>query len=339
MNRCLLLTLFVLVLAVDGAAQTVWYVDNDAPAGGDGTTWETAYKYLQDALAATTGDDEIRVAAGLYIPDQDKGGNVIPGERTATFQLKSGVVILGGYAGLANPGDPDARDIEHYRTTLSGDLVQDDIVDLASFFAYFSGDGEPWEPECDEFDLDGDDFEPVVDMGAIESNAAIIASLDIMPDVCPNPVYPHTPERFLSVVLAGSDLLEVKDVVRRSLLLGRADGEGQVMPVPTLDEIRAPLFADLVGPTEPCVCSEPHTDGLADLELRFATAEVVEQLEFDALPANTSVRLILYGSLSDGQSFAASDCVLIQGMSSAPRESRFSPRPRNSKRSLGDGGR
>ena len=40
---------------------------------------------------------------------------------TATFQLKNGVVIMGGYAGFGEP-DPDARDIELYKTILSGDI-------------------------------------------------------------------------------------------------------------------------------------------------------------------------------------------------------------------------
>ena len=45
-------------------AETI-YVDDDAPFGGDGTTWTTAYKYFQDALAnAGTDDTEIRVAQG-----------------------------------------------------------------------------------------------------------------------------------------------------------------------------------------------------------------------------------------------------------------------------------
>jgi hypothetical protein len=42
-------------------------------------------------------------------------------DRTATFQLKNGVVIKGGYAGFGEL-DPNARDIEAYETVLSGDI-------------------------------------------------------------------------------------------------------------------------------------------------------------------------------------------------------------------------
>ena len=31
--------------------QTIIYVDKDASEGGDGTSWPSAYKYLNDALA------------------------------------------------------------------------------------------------------------------------------------------------------------------------------------------------------------------------------------------------------------------------------------------------
>jgi hypothetical protein len=44
----------------------------------------------------------------------------------ATFQLKNGVVIKGGYAGFGQP-DPNARDIGKYKTILSGDLAGNDV--------------------------------------------------------------------------------------------------------------------------------------------------------------------------------------------------------------------
>jgi len=115
-------------LAVAGASatgQTIWYVDDDAPIGGDGGSWQTGYRYLQDGLAAANPGDEIRVAQGVYRPDRDEGGNVNPGDREASFQLTSGLALYGGYAGITAP-DPDERDISGYQTILSGDLAGDD---------------------------------------------------------------------------------------------------------------------------------------------------------------------------------------------------------------------
>ena len=101
------------------------YVDDDAEGANDGSSWENAYTFLQDALRAALGNDEIRVAQGIYRPDRTTNFRSPRGDRTATFRLKNGVNIEGGYAGLHNP-DPDARDFERFRTILSGDLNEND---------------------------------------------------------------------------------------------------------------------------------------------------------------------------------------------------------------------
>ena len=75
------------LLAVSTAQADIIYVDDDAPLGGDGLSWNTAYQFLQDALANAVAGTEIRVAQGVYLPDQDEAGNVVPGDRFATFQL------------------------------------------------------------------------------------------------------------------------------------------------------------------------------------------------------------------------------------------------------------
>ena len=110
--------------------QTIIYVDDDAPLGGDGTTWNTAFKYLQDALSVASDGDEIRVAQGTYRPDRDEDGNVTPGDREATFQLVTGVGLYGGYRGCpggdCGGGDPNEREVHLHETILDGDLFADD---------------------------------------------------------------------------------------------------------------------------------------------------------------------------------------------------------------------
>jgi len=102
------------------------YVDDDANGLNDGSSWVNAYKYLQDALVDANSSArpvEIRVAQGIYKPDQGVG--ITPGDREATFQLINGVTLKGGYAGFGQP-DPNARDIVKYETVLIGDLNGDD---------------------------------------------------------------------------------------------------------------------------------------------------------------------------------------------------------------------
>jgi len=101
------------------------HVDADAPGPvHDGETWTTAFLTLQDALAAAASGDEIVVAEGTYKPDHGTGITV--GDREASFELKDGVTVKGGYAGYGQP-DPDERDIAARRTVLSGDLNGDDL--------------------------------------------------------------------------------------------------------------------------------------------------------------------------------------------------------------------
>lgn len=119
-------------LAVVGTAGGAIYVDATATAGAkDGTSWENAYIYLQDALAeAITVPDEIRVAQGTYRPDQDSANPTGSKQRSDTFQLISGVAIYGGFPpGGGQWGD---RDPNVYPTTLTGDPNGDDGPDFTN---------------------------------------------------------------------------------------------------------------------------------------------------------------------------------------------------------------
>ena len=128
LTKSLWCLLFLLTIAVCPAVigKTI-YVDDDATGANDGSSWQNAYIFLQDALANANSAEkpvEIRVAQGIYKPDQGTGQT--PGNRGATFRLINGVKLAGGYAGLGQY-DPNARDIELYRTILSGDLDGNDV--------------------------------------------------------------------------------------------------------------------------------------------------------------------------------------------------------------------
>ena len=105
--------------------KSTYYVDVDVRGPlHDGKSWETAMLTLQDALAVARSGDEILVAEGVYRPDQ--GGELSRGDRTASFDLATGVALKGGYAG-DGAIDPDIRDPNQYPTILSGDLLGDDL--------------------------------------------------------------------------------------------------------------------------------------------------------------------------------------------------------------------
>lgn len=103
-------------------ARAIIYVDANATGSNNGANWADAYNYLQDALDDANSNpdfNEIRVAQGIYKPDQGTG--MTAGDRTATFGLINGVCIKGGYAGFGKPC-PNARNVQLYETVLSGDI-------------------------------------------------------------------------------------------------------------------------------------------------------------------------------------------------------------------------
>jgi hypothetical protein len=123
--------IFALLWIIGFCQAGTLYVDDSAAGAGNGASWADAYRFLQDALTAAVSGDTIRMAQGIYNPDAN---SVFPdgtGDRTATFTLKNGVTILGGYAGNGL-SDPDARDIGLYATILSGDLNGNDGDNFAN---------------------------------------------------------------------------------------------------------------------------------------------------------------------------------------------------------------
>jgi hypothetical protein len=112
-----------------------FFVDAQSDANDpDGRSWDTALPDLQVALAEArrlNSDGElgnnittIYVAQGLYYTTPD-------GDRAASFGMVSGVSVLGGYAGVTSP-EAGLRDLEAYKTILSGDIGEpDDTSDNA----------------------------------------------------------------------------------------------------------------------------------------------------------------------------------------------------------------
>lgn len=84
--------LFLLCATTLGSYSATLYVNQNAPAGGNGQTWATAYNNLDIALQNAQVNDDVWVAAGTYVP-----GNGV--SRTSSFVIPGGVSVYGGFIG------------------------------------------------------------------------------------------------------------------------------------------------------------------------------------------------------------------------------------------------
>ena len=84
-SACATLLITSLSLASTASGDVVLFVDDDAPPGGDGMSWDSAYRFLQDAFAYADNQGnftiEIRVAQGVYQPDRTQDNAKGSGDR------------------------------------------------------------------------------------------------------------------------------------------------------------------------------------------------------------------------------------------------------------------
>jgi hypothetical protein len=96
-------------------AAGIVYVKPGGAGTKDGSSWANA-KDLQTALTATAAGDQLWVAAGRYTPSAT--------DRNASFALKSGVALYGGFKGTET--QLAQRSVATNSTILSGDLARND---------------------------------------------------------------------------------------------------------------------------------------------------------------------------------------------------------------------
>ncbi|NJL04458.1 MAG: hypothetical protein HC911_05995 [Chloroflexaceae bacterium] len=121
----------ILLPPAPAAAQigVVYYVALAGDDSNTGVAWGKAFRTLQRALTVAEAGAQIWVAAGTYYPNE--GLVVLPSDpRDATFALKSGVAVYGGFVGTeVTLGE---RDSAANVTILSGDLEQNDTPDFGN---------------------------------------------------------------------------------------------------------------------------------------------------------------------------------------------------------------
>lgn len=123
MKNCnTLLCTLILMLSFHCTSAKIIYVSEQAVgvSGPLGTTWQTAYLSLEDALCASNlqDADEIWVAEGTYTSDLDENCVAPADSRQSTFFIDKRIKVYGGFA----HGETvfNMRDQDAYPTILSG---------------------------------------------------------------------------------------------------------------------------------------------------------------------------------------------------------------------------
>jgi hypothetical protein len=125
------------------AVGAVIYVKADANGANDGSSWTDAFTSLQAALSASVNGSQIWVAKGTYYPATGT-------DRTASFTLKNGVSIYGGFAGTEDL--LVKRNLATNITILSGDIgTFNDISDNS--YHVVSGSGTDSTAVLDGFTI------------------------------------------------------------------------------------------------------------------------------------------------------------------------------------------
>jgi len=102
-------------------SQNIIYVNvNTSSTTQNGESWNTAYKFLQDAILNAQNGDQIWVASGTYFPDEANHSDIKPNDPQISFEMKNGVSIYGGFSG--NESTIDQRNIVENITVLSGEI-------------------------------------------------------------------------------------------------------------------------------------------------------------------------------------------------------------------------
>lgn len=131
------------------ASSNILFVAPTAQGSGDCSSWANACT-LQTALQNAVSGDEIWVQAGVYYPGTS---------RSASFVLKNGVALYGGFTGTES--QRSERDWASHLTILSGDIDQNDINNDGNFIA------ETWE------DVQGNNVYHVVTGTNLDANTVL----------------------------------------------------------------------------------------------------------------------------------------------------------------------
>lgn len=108
---------FVALVGASAANARTLYVNGGKTSSGNGSSWSTSIRYLQDALDIAKAGDVVWLAKGTYFPDDGVPNGF--GDREISFEI-NGLTIYGGFSG--NETSLGQRNVTANPTILSGKI-------------------------------------------------------------------------------------------------------------------------------------------------------------------------------------------------------------------------
>lgn len=132
----------LLAFSFNFSQATVYYVNSSQPNNlGNGVSWATAKKDVQDAINLAIAGDSVWIAAGTYLPtDFPPTSTTSLPARAKTFFVSDGVKLYGGFNGTET--NFSQRNLITNITILSGDFSNNDIVSGAGSTLVITGNSE-----------------------------------------------------------------------------------------------------------------------------------------------------------------------------------------------------
>ncbi len=110
--------------ATNTSSHHIIYVNQSSYGTPDGSSWNSAYSDLQQALEIAMPGDSIFVATGNYIPTKDVNNQIPSDPRSATFVIPKKVSVFGSFDPYASQNGGDiwsSRDVMNNSSVLYGD--------------------------------------------------------------------------------------------------------------------------------------------------------------------------------------------------------------------------
>ena len=296
--KLFIVTGLIFVVADSSNAQSVLYVNSSAPAGGNGSSWSSAFQSVQKAVNAASSGTEIWVAAGTY-HDSVVSNN-------SNIQLQDGVSLYGGFAGTET--SLSQRNWTQHPTILKGDSgttlmripAQAAVPMVISGFQFtgtlainFFGNASSATISNNVFQsqtgIQGSNVNPVIQFNTFElhETASTAMSLGGAPQILDNIILVQSGGTGAVGIEVSNNSSSVQAVIANNLLQG--------LGAAIMDQSANPLIANntVVGATTCGICIVSGTPIVANNIVAFNPGKGLYNLSGHAWPEHNN---LVYGN-------------------------------------------